>query len=160
MAPEDAAARGIESGDIVKLYNERGIVLTGACVSQRIAPGSVVVAKGSRVDPIAPHIDRGGAINLISPEATVSKNCKGFSVTGYLVEAEKLSQEEYDGWKRDYPEAFERAYDAAKATTSCPGAFGPASAPCAREASGTGGADRTRGTSTCCPLSFSGAGDG
>ena len=117
MAPEDAAARGIESGDIVKLYNERGIVLTGARVSQRIAPGSVVVAKGSRVDPIAPHIDRGGAINLISPEATVSKNCKGFAVTGYLVEAEKLSQEEYDGWKRDYPEAFERAYDAGQGIT-------------------------------------------
>ena len=117
MAPEDAEARGIESGDIVKLYNDRGIVLTGARVSQRIMPGSVVVAKGSRVDPIAPHIDRGGAINLISPEATVSKNCKGFAVTGYLVEAEKLSQEEYDGWKRDYPEAFERAYDEGQGIT-------------------------------------------
>ena len=117
MAPEDAEARGIKSGDIVKVYNERGIILTGARVSQRIAPGSVVVAKGSRVDPIAPHIDRGGAINLISPEATVSKNCKGFAVTGYLIEAEKLTQEEYDSWKKDYPEAFDRAYDAGQGIT-------------------------------------------
>ena len=117
MAPEDAEARGIKNGDIVKVYNERGIILTGARVSQRIAPGSVVVAKGSRVDPIAPHIDRGGAINLISPEATVSKNCKGFAVTGYLIEAEKLTQEEYDSWKKDYPEAFDRAYDAGQGIT-------------------------------------------
>ena len=117
MAPEDAEARSIKSGDIVKVYNERGIILTGARISQRITPGSVVVAKGSRVDPIAPHIDRGGAINLISPEATVSKNCKGFAVTGYLIEAEKLTQEEYDSWKKDYPEAFDRAYDAGQGIT-------------------------------------------
>lgn len=117
MAPEDAEARGIKNGDIVKVYNERGIILTGARISQRITPGSVVVAKGSRVDPIAPHIDRGGAINLISPEATVSKNCKGFAVTGYLIEAEKLAQEEYDSWKKDYPEAFNRAYDAGQGIT-------------------------------------------
>lgn len=117
MAPEDAEARGIKNGDIVKVYNERGIILTGARISQRITPGSVVVAKGSRVDPIAPHIDRGGAINLISPEATVSKNCKGFAVTGYLIEAEKLTQEEYDSWKKDYPEAFNRAYDAGQGIT-------------------------------------------
>lgn len=117
MAPEDAEARGIKNGDIVKVYNERGIILTGARISQRITPGSVVVAKGSRVDPIAPHIDRGGAINLISPEATVSKNCKGFAVTGYLIEAEKLTQEEYDSWKKDYPEAFDRAYDAGQGIT-------------------------------------------
>lgn len=117
MAPEDAEARGIRNGDIVKVYNERGIILTGARISQRITPGSVVVAKGSRVDPIAPHIDRGGAINLISPEATVSKNCKGFAVTGYLIEAEKLTQEEYDSWKKDYPEAFDRAYDAGQGIT-------------------------------------------
>lgn len=117
MAPEDAEARGIKNGDIVKVYNERGIILTGARISQRITPGSVVVAKGSRVDPIAPHIDRGGAINLISPEATVSKNCKGFAVTGYLIEAEKLTQEEYDSWKKDHPEAFDRAYDAGQGIT-------------------------------------------
>lgn len=117
ISPEDADAREIEDGDIVKLFNDRGIVLTGARISERVMPGSVVVAKGSRVDPIAPHIDRGGAINLISPEETVSKNCKGFVVTGYLVEAEKLSQEEYDGWKSEYPEAFERAYDPGEGIT-------------------------------------------
>ncbi len=117
LAPEDADARDIKDGDIVKIFNERGIVLTGARISQRVMPGSVVVAKGSRVDPIAPHIDRGGAINLISPQETVSKNCKGFVVTGYLIEAEKLTEEEYEGWKKQYPDAFARAYDKGQGIT-------------------------------------------
>jgi trimethylamine-N-oxide reductase (cytochrome c) len=113
FAPADAEARGIKDGDIVKLYNDRGIVLVAARISERITPGSVMVNKGSRVDPIAPHIDRGGAVNLISPTGQVSKHCKGFAVTGYLVECEKLSMEEYNQWKADYPEAFERDYDPA-----------------------------------------------
>ncbi len=111
--PLDAKARGIQNGDIVKLYNERGTILVGARISERIIPGSVMVHKGSRVDPIAPHLDRGGAANLISPSNQVSKHCRGFAVTGYLVEAAKVTDDEYSGWKRDYPDAFERDYDPA-----------------------------------------------
>ena len=59
FAPEDAQARGIENGDIVKFFNERGTVLAGARISQRVMPGSVVINKGSRVDPIAPHLEIG-----------------------------------------------------------------------------------------------------
>ncbi len=113
IAPEDAKARGIAGGDIVKIFNERGTVLLGARISERVQPGSVMVHKGSRVDPIAPHLDRGGAINLIAPQATVSEHCKGFVVTGYLTEVAKVTDEEYEGWKRDYPEAFARDYDPA-----------------------------------------------
>ena len=113
MNKVDAEKRGIKDGDIVKLYNERGTVLTAARISERIAPGSVMVNKGSRVDPIAPHIDRGGAINLICPTNQVSKHCKGFAVTGYLLEAEKLTDAEYDELRTKYPEAFERDYDPA-----------------------------------------------
>lgn len=111
--PKDAAARGIADGDIVKLYNDRGTILFGARISERIIPGAVMANKGSRVDPIAPHLDRGGAVNLISPANQVSKHCKGFAVTGYLVETAKVTDEEYAGWKRDYPDAFARDYDPA-----------------------------------------------
>ena len=113
LNPVDAEARGIKAGDIVKLFNDRGTILLGARISERVIPGAVVVNKGSRVDPIAPHLDRGGAANLISPEKQVSKNCRGFAVSGYLVEAAKVTQEEYDGWKAEYPDAFERDYDPA-----------------------------------------------
>ena len=113
LALEDAEARGIEDGDIVKMFNERGTILCGARISERVTARSVVIAKGSRVDPIAPHLDRGGAANLICPGNQVSKHCKGFAVTGYLAEVAKVTDEEYEGWKRDYPEAFARDYDPA-----------------------------------------------
>ncbi len=39
LNPVDAQARGIKHGEIVKIVNERGIVLAGACVWQRMMPG-------------------------------------------------------------------------------------------------------------------------
>ena len=111
--PKDAQARGIKHGDIVKLFNEQGIILVGARVSERTIPGAVIVNKGARVDPIGPGIDRGGSTNLISPPRPISKHCWGFAVTGYLVDAAKLEQSEMDSWKEQYPEAFARDYDPA-----------------------------------------------
>lgn len=113
FAPEDAEARGIKNGDIVKLFNDQGTILVGARISQRVVPGAVIVNKGSRVDPIAPHLDRGGSTNLICPPRPISQHCYGFVVTGYLVEAQKLEQAEMDQWKKDYPDAFARDYDPA-----------------------------------------------
>ncbi len=46
--PVDAAPRGIEDGDIVKMYNERGILLGGAYVTKRIIPGAVSQDHGGR----------------------------------------------------------------------------------------------------------------
>jgi anaerobic selenocysteine-containing dehydrogenase len=109
--PVDAAPRGIESGDIVKVYNERGTVLGGACVTQRIIPGAVSMAHGARYDQISDKIDRGGSINSISPHNGLSKHCLGYAVTGYLVEVEKVSGDQMEQWINLYPEAFERAYD-------------------------------------------------
>jgi anaerobic selenocysteine-containing dehydrogenase len=112
--PETAAERGIRDGDIVRAYNERGNVLCGARVWERIRPGVVYVDHGARVDWIVPgELDRGGAINLISPEKTVSKNCPGMASSGYLVEVEPVSMAQMEEWKKRYPEAFHREYDPA-----------------------------------------------
>ena len=55
----------------------------------------------------------GGAINIISPEKTVSKNCPGMASSGYLVEVEPVSMAQMEEWIKHYPEAFEREYDPA-----------------------------------------------
>ena len=112
--PQDAEKRGIKNGDIVKVFNERGIVLCGAYVWERIDPGVVYVDHGARGDSIIPgKVDRGGAINLISPYNITSKNCAGMATSGYLVEVEKVSLAEMGKWRREYPEAFDREYDPA-----------------------------------------------
>ena len=42
-----------------------------------------------------------------------SENCVGQIGGGYLVEVQKVSGEEMDRWRRDFPDAFARKYDAA-----------------------------------------------
>jgi len=112
--PKDAVRRGIKSGDIVKTYNDRGAVLGGAFVTERIIPGAVYMDHGARVDSIiAGELDRGGAIDLICPHGTTSKNCVGHAISGYLVEAEKVTMAQMEEWKEQYPEAFEKDYDPA-----------------------------------------------
>jgi molybdopterin guanine dinucleotide-containing S/N-oxide reductase-like protein len=112
--PQDAAARGIKNGDIVQLINERGSVLGGALVWERIIPGAVSIDHGARVDPInAGKIDRGGAIDLIAPDGVISEHCPGQATSGFLVEVKKVTQTEMEEWKKLYPDAFVRDYDPA-----------------------------------------------
>ena len=111
--PETAKSRGIKHGDIVKLYNERGTVLGGAYVTERLIPGAVYMDHGARCDHITDKLDRGGAINLITPLNTSSKNAAGMVCSGFLVEVEKVKLAEMEEWMQQYPEAFQREYDPA-----------------------------------------------
>jgi molybdopterin guanine dinucleotide-containing S/N-oxide reductase-like protein len=115
--PRDAARRGIKNGDIVKLFNERGNVLGGAIVWERIMPGVVYQDHGARADFIATgegeFIDRGGANNLISPENGTSQNCWGMATSGYLVEVGMVTMSQMEKWQKKYPAAFKRKYDPA-----------------------------------------------
>jgi trimethylamine-N-oxide reductase (cytochrome c) len=112
--PSTAEKRGIKTGDIVKVYNERGAVLGGAYVTERLMPGVAYMDHGARVDQIIPgELDRGGAINLISPRGTTSKNAGGQATSGYLVEVERVTMAQMEEWKRQYPDAFQKEYDPA-----------------------------------------------
>jgi anaerobic selenocysteine-containing dehydrogenase len=114
LNPATAADCGVSDGDIVKVFNERGIVLCGAYVTERLMPGVAYVDHGARWDPIIPGVlDRGGAINTITPHNLTSKKSTGMVVSGFLVDVQKVTDEEMAGWRRDYPEAFDRDYDLA-----------------------------------------------
>ena len=106
--PADAAERNIENGDVVKIYNERGAVLGGAYVTERIMPNVVYMDHGARYDPIIPgELDRGGAINTITPHNKTSKNATGMVVSGFLVEVESVNLEDL---REKHPGAFRRPY--------------------------------------------------
>jgi len=108
LHPSEAEKRDIRHGDIVSIMNERGTVLAGAYVTERIMPAVVYIDHGAKWDPIVPgEIDRGGAINTIVPRNTTSKNAVGHAVSGFLVDIEKTDMEEI---KRKYPEAFEKPF--------------------------------------------------
>ena len=114
LNPAEAEKRGISHGDIVKVYNERGAVLCGAYVTQRLIDKTCYIDHGARLDSIIPGaLDRGGAINLITPTSQTSKNASGMATSGFLVEVAKVTDEEMAAWKRDYPQSFARKIDEA-----------------------------------------------
>jgi len=111
LHPSDAEERGIKHGDIVSLFNERGVVLGGAYITERLIPGAVYQDHGARVDSILPgKIDRGGSNNLIAPNTIISKNCAGMATSGFLVQVDKTDMKEL---KKNYPQAFKGEYDPA-----------------------------------------------
>ena len=120
LNPADAAARGIKDGDIVRIYNERGAVLAGAYVVERVMEGSISMDHGARYDPIVPgEFDRGGAINTITPHNKTSKNATGMVCSSFLVEVEKVTPKQMDEWKAQYPDAFDRTYRPCPGRVSC-----------------------------------------
>jgi len=110
--PSEAESRGISHGDIVKIFNERGTVLAAAYITERLIPHTCYIDHGARIDPIIPGVlERGGCINCITPTNTTSSKAVGMATSGFLVEVKKVADEEMEGWKRDYPEAFARKLD-------------------------------------------------
>jgi len=108
----EAEKHDIKNGDIVKVFNERGIVLGGTYVSERLMPHCTYVDHGARLDPIIPgKLNRGGCINSITPHNNTSKKVTGMVVSSFLVQVEKITVEEMERWKQYYPEAFARNYD-------------------------------------------------
>jgi len=73
------------------------------------------VDHGARYDPIIPgELDRGGAINTITPRNTTSKNATGMVSGGFLVDVERA---DVDDLRREHPDAFSRPYDKASGLT-------------------------------------------
>jgi biotin/methionine sulfoxide reductase len=92
----DAKARGIESGDLVLVHNERGRSLAGALVTEEIMPGVVRLATGSWYD--RPHQERpnDGAFdnnanpNSLTLDRGASSFSQGCSAQTCLVEVERF----------------------------------------------------------------------
>jgi len=62
----DALARGINHGDLVRVFNDRGQMIIPARVTERIMPGVVDIPQGAWYDPDENGIDRGGCCNVLT----------------------------------------------------------------------------------------------
>lgn len=86
--PVDADARGIASGDNVRVYSEQGEVRTIAKVTNRIIPGVVAIPEGQwhHADMQGDRIDYGSCINTLSSRHAnpVSKATGSHSVIGQV----------------------------------------------------------------------------
>ena len=89
----DAAARAIEDGDIVRLYNNRGSCLCGAIVSDDVMQGVLIVSTGAWFDPDPGGITGltccHGNANVLTPDVGTSKLAQGPAAHSCLVDVEK-----------------------------------------------------------------------
>ena len=73
---DDAVARGIHYGDLVRLFNDRGAVVCAARLTQRLSRGVVQLYESSAV--YAPSgepgssTDLGGCVNLLTPSRPIA----------------------------------------------------------------------------------------
>ncbi len=89
----DAQARGIKDGDMVYIYNDRGIVRLPARVTPRMMPGVCTIPQGAWYKPEVIDgkvVDVGGCINTLSNHRP-SAFAKGNAQHNILVEIRKVS---------------------------------------------------------------------
>jgi biotin/methionine sulfoxide reductase len=88
--PVDAAHRGIESGDVVRVFNDRGSCLAGAVVSDAVRPRVVQLSTGAWYDPLDPADPDAmcvhGNPNVLTFDRGTSKLAQGCSGQHALVE--------------------------------------------------------------------------
>ncbi|MBV9198332.1 MAG: molybdopterin-dependent oxidoreductase, partial [Alphaproteobacteria bacterium] len=92
--PQDAAARGIRDGDVVRLFNDRGACLAGAVLSDALLPGVVQLSTGAWYDPEDPAADNPmcvhGNPNVLTRDAGTSRLAQGCTGQLTVIELERF----------------------------------------------------------------------
>ena len=92
--PDDADARGITNGDVMRVFNDRGSCLAGAFITEDIRPGVLQLQTGAWYDPEKPGgLDRHGNPNVLTRDKGTSKLAQGPSAQSALVEVERFDGE-------------------------------------------------------------------
>jgi biotin/methionine sulfoxide reductase len=88
--PADAAARAIEDGALVRVFNDRGTCLAAARIDEALRPGVVKLSTGAWWDPVSPgepdSIDRHGNPNTLTRDQGASSLSQGCAAQSCLVE--------------------------------------------------------------------------
>ena len=95
MNSVDAHSRGINNGDIVKLFNDRGACLAGVNINENIRPGVVQISTGAWYDPEDTKnlntICKHGNPNVLTKDKGTSKLGQGPIAHSCLIEVELVT---------------------------------------------------------------------
>ncbi|MBE2898518.1 trimethylamine-N-oxide reductase TorA [Pasteurellaceae bacterium 20609_3] len=92
--PDDAKARGINDGDVVRVFNKRGQVLAGAVVSDGVIKGTVCLHEGAWFDPAELNgepICKFGNPNVLTIDKGSSKLAQATAPNTAIVQVEKFT---------------------------------------------------------------------
>lgn len=92
----DAAKKGIVTGDIVEVWNERGRVVVPAYVTERCMPGVVVLHEGAWMDLAADGTDRAGNPDFLTLDAPSPAGALAYNTL--LVDFRKSALDHRPGW--------------------------------------------------------------
>ncbi len=89
LHPQDARARNIQDGDVVRVWNHRGQVLAGAVVNDGIKPGVICLHEGAwpDLDLQAGGICKNGAVNVLTkdlPSSKLGNGCAGNTALAWV----------------------------------------------------------------------------
>ncbi len=91
--PQDAEARAIQDGDLIRLWNNRASVVCAAQVTGRIQPGVVSAYAGSAQYKPAGEpgrsTDLGGCVNMLNTSKSISSKAHGMRPNTTLIQVEK-----------------------------------------------------------------------
>jgi len=92
MSPQDAAARGLVAGQIVRVFNDRGACLAGLVISDDLIPGVVELPTGAWFDsirlPDGTPLEIHGNPNALTSDRPTSSLSQGSAAQSCLVEIE------------------------------------------------------------------------
>lgn len=95
MHPDDASARGLSAGDVVRVFNDRGACLAGVVVDDRVRRDVVHLPTGAWFDPEDPADYEAmcvhGNPNVLTDDVGTSKLARGSTGAHVLVQVEKFA---------------------------------------------------------------------
>ena len=95
LNPDDAAARGIDAGDVVRVFNSRGELLAGAVVTDLVMPGVIQLATGAWYDPAQPEnpgsLEKHGNPNTLTLDKGTSRLAQAPVAQSCLVEVVRFT---------------------------------------------------------------------
>lgn len=90
LHPDDARQRGVQDGDRIDIFNDRGRIRTTAKVTERIMPGVVNVCQGAWYAPDENGVDVGGCPNTLTNDEPSPGGA--FPMNSALVQVERSPQ--------------------------------------------------------------------
>jgi biotin/methionine sulfoxide reductase len=97
MNPQDAKARDIDDGQLIRIFNDRGGCLAAVRLSDDVRQGVLELPTGAWFDPQDPGLEKSlelhGNPNVLTPDRGTSRLAQGPTAHSCMVEAEPFGGE-------------------------------------------------------------------
>jgi anaerobic selenocysteine-containing dehydrogenase len=101
---QDAGARAITDGDLIRAFNDRGSVILAAQVTERVPPGTVhsyeSCADYQALGEPGHSPDISGCVNILTPKRYITPTSTGMANNSCLVQVEKWESPTTEGGAR------------------------------------------------------------